>query len=75
MEAVIEYKGRLHVFKKPMHLTDKMFQDRCWLIVKNSTYPYIENYADMWISWKYFDIEYTKDIMEKLKTLQNNLAS
>lgn len=73
METIIEYKGRMFPFKKSIHMCDKMFYDRCWFIVKNQGVENIEAYADMWISFKYFESKYSDDIMEKIKELENNM--
>ncbi len=71
-QTIIEYKGKQYHFKKSMYLTDKMFYDRCWFIIKNNCQEHIESFADMYISWKFFDVEYGKEFMEKLKQLEEN---
>lgn len=72
-QTIIEYKGRQHHFTKSMYLTDKMFYDRCWFIVINRVEENIESLADMYISWKFYKVEYGQDIMEKLKRLELNM--
>lgn len=74
METIIEYKGRMFPFKKSIHITDNMFYDRCWFIVKNQGVENVEAYADMWISFKYFESEYSDEIMRKISELQSNLS-
>lgn len=66
METSIEYKGKLYIFKKPPNLTDKMFQDRSWFIVKNKNLEHVESYADLWICWKYYGSEYGRELMDFL---------
>jgi hypothetical protein len=73
-QTIIEYKGRQYQFTKSMYLTDKMFYDRCWFIVKNYMEENIDSLADMYISWKFFKVEYTKDFMEKLRKLESNMT-
>lgn len=57
-QTIIEYKGRMHIFERPLHMTDKMFQDRCWYIVKNKGDPDIEARADLWIAETYYGCGY-----------------
>lgn len=71
--TVVEYKGRFYPFTKPAHYTENMFQDRCWYIVKNIDIPFIESFADIWISCKYYENEYTKEIMDAVKGYELNM--
>jgi hypothetical protein len=50
-----------------------MFLDRCWYVVKNFCEPLIDNYADIWICYKYYDSEYPSEVMEKIKELEDNM--
>lgn len=72
-KMMIEYMGRIYVFKKPGTYTEKMFQDRCWFIVKNKTMPSIESWADMWVSKKYYGVGYSQEIMQHLIDLEAKL--
>ena len=72
METVIEYKGRIHIFKCPPCYTEKMFLDRSWYIVKNINVPCIEAYADIWVAHKYLQTEYENNIMEKIAEYEKN---
>lgn len=72
--TIIEYKGRMYPFVKPSNIgTEKMFLDRCWFIVKNNDIENIESYADMWIAFKYYQSEYSKDNMEKIRHYEQNM--
>jgi hypothetical protein len=73
MENIIEYKGHMYNFKKSQYITEKMFLDRCWFVVKNFCEPLIDNYADIWISYKYYDSEYPIEVMEKIRDLEHNM--
>ena len=75
METVIEYRGKLYPFKKPIYLTDAMFYDRCWYIVKNNSKENIEEYANMWIAHKYFTVDYDPPVMQILYDLEQNVAA
>jgi len=75
METIIEYKGKIHSFKKPIHLPEKVFYDRCWFVVKNITEDNIEGLADIYIAWKYYDTEHSSAIMEKIKQCEANMIS
>lgn len=74
MNMSIEYKGKLHFFEKTGQLTDKMFHDRSWFIVKNATAENVESYADLWVSHRYFGVIYSQHIMEKLGIYESNMA-
>jgi hypothetical protein len=73
MQTIIEYKGRMYNFNKSANFTEKMFLDRCWYVVKNFCEPLIDNYADIWICYKYYDSEYPSEVMEKIKELEDNM--
>lgn len=73
MSTCIEYKGKLYLFNTIPNLTETMFLDRCWYIVKNMNEPHIEEYADLWISKKYTRCHYEEAIMEKLNELERNV--
>jgi len=70
-DAVIEYKGRIHAFAKPMFYTEKMFLDRCWFVVRNVTVPDIEALADIWICARYHGVRYDKTVMDRLQKCEN----
>lgn len=74
MDVIIEYKGTMYEFHKPRQLSEQMFQDRCWFIVKNYGKHGVEVYADMWIAWKYFDVEYSKEYMNIIREYEGNMA-
>jgi hypothetical protein len=75
MNTVIEYKGHMFFFQKPRNLTETQFQDRCWFIVKNSDHSNVEAYADIWISQQYYNVTYTREVMEKIRILEQNMIS
>jgi hypothetical protein len=75
MEHVIEYKGKMYYYKNTSNILEKMFLDKCWFIVKNIDIDTPESYADLWICVKYYGVEYSNDIMEKLKLYEKNLIS
>jgi hypothetical protein len=75
MNTIIEYKGRLYPFTKNPNYTENMFLDRSWFIVKNIEQEMIESFADLWISVKYYKTEYSKEIMEKINSLESNMMS
>jgi hypothetical protein len=73
MSTCIEYKGKLFLFNAIPNLTEAMFMDRCWYIVKNINEPNIEELADLWISKKYTKCQYDELIMTKLNDLERNV--
>ncbi len=75
MSTLIEFKGYFHYFKKPSNMTDKMFLERSWFIVKNNTIANIENFANVWISYKYYNALYDEKIMAQIKALEQNMYS
>jgi hypothetical protein len=75
METVIEYKGKLYFFKKDCDiLSDDLFIDKCWFIIKNLGVKDIHALADCWISCKTYGVEYSKDVMEKIAACETVLA-
>ena len=65
---IIEYKGRLFMFEHPDDIvSETIFFDRCWFIARNSEHKDVNEYADLWISHKYFGTCYDIETMNTLK--------
>jgi hypothetical protein len=73
MNTLIDYKGKIYVFDTNKYMTDDMFSDRCWFIVKNNDVPWIHQFADAWIAHKYLKCTYSEDVMDKLKELESKM--
>ena len=73
--TLIEYKGCLYHFQKPSHLTEKMFQDKCWFIVKNKNVQNIEDMSNIWIASKYYKTGYSEEIMQQIAEYEKNMSS
>lgn len=76
MEFIIEYKTDSYQFKHDpdsTQLNETQFIDRCWFIVKNKNYAYVEAYADLWLAWKCQGSTYNPEIMQTLQTLDQNV--
>jgi hypothetical protein len=76
MEFVIEFKNDSYLFEHHpdiTHLNETQFLDRCWFIVKNKNNAIVEEYADLWLAWKYHGSTYNQEIMQVLHALDKNV--
>jgi hypothetical protein len=59
---IINYKGKMYIFKNIQNENNKMFIDRTWYIVKNinkyDDYEYLVKKSYIWICEKYYNVEY-----------------
>jgi hypothetical protein len=59
---IINYKGKMYVFKNTKEENRQIFIDRTWYIVKNidkyEDYKYLEKLSYIWVSKKYYDVVY-----------------
>ena len=62
---IINYKGKMYIFKNTMEENRKMFIDRTWYIIKNIDnydYDYLEKISHIWIYQKYYNAVYSINI-------------
>lgn len=71
LKTVIEFEGKMFLFEhnSDVFMTESMFLDKCWFIVKNNQVDDIEHYANMWIQVKYNKVEYEASCMQKINDL------
>ena len=79
---IFQKKGHTCILTQKDNEPDKIFYQRGWFIVsqlvkqnpKNKDeYDQILKYANIWVNHLYYECEYSEDIMEKLKNMENNL--
>jgi hypothetical protein len=73
--CAIEYKGRVHTFVRPSGMSNKMFMDRSWYVVKNMGVEHVESFADLWIAHRYYGVGYGKEITVRMMELASNAVS
>lgn len=74
------YQGKNCFIRREKFETNEEYYDRSWFIIKNQPKTEedlleITRYSFFWLNNKYLNSEYSKDIMDKLKELNQKYLS
>jgi hypothetical protein len=74
----IQYKGKLHVFKRSSDDSpDKLEKERYWFIARHlekNDYDHVVNMSHIWANNKFYNLQYEPHIMATLKELTDSVA-
>jgi hypothetical protein len=74
------YQGKNYFIRREKFETNEEYHDRSWFIIKNQPKTEEElieftRYSFFWLNNKYLNSEYSKEIMDKLKELNQKYLS